>query len=184
MQLHSRTGINDYPSNLNTHTHQHTQLSFSALWWWWWWWWLFPRVWGFLENVQQFIPRLHFSFFLKWRLARTSLFLSLSLDQSTVAQQAETTVTECSLMSCLWAHFLIDSHTLPGQRHSQPTPTLLGQGCTCGYTEQVDSLVRSFSGTSTLNSDNLPWGKQKYTFIKVHTDDLLRGKWDDKQGYK
>ena len=29
----------------------------------WWWWWLFPRVWGFWENVWQFIPRLRFFFF-------------------------------------------------------------------------------------------------------------------------
>ena len=27
------------------------------------WWWLFPRVQGFWENVQQFIPRLRFLFF-------------------------------------------------------------------------------------------------------------------------
>ena len=35
-----------------------------------WLWWLFPRVRGFWENVRQFIPRLRFFFFLKWRLAR------------------------------------------------------------------------------------------------------------------
>ena len=35
----------------------------------WWQWWLFPRVQGFGENVRQFIPHLHFFFFLKWRLA-------------------------------------------------------------------------------------------------------------------
>ena len=51
---------------------------------------------GFLENVRQFIPRLRF-FFLKWRLARAHKFHSLGQDQSTVAQRAETTVTEFSL---------------------------------------------------------------------------------------
>ena len=35
----------------------------------------------------------------------------------------------CSLTSCVWARFLTGSHTMPGQRHSQPTPTWLGQGC-------------------------------------------------------
>ena len=35
------------------------------------------------------------------------------------------------LMSCVWARFLIDSHTLPGQWHSQPTPTSIDQGCMC-----------------------------------------------------
>ena len=70
-----------------------------------------------------------FLFFLKWRLACTNWFHSLGQDQSTVAQRAETTMTECSLTSYVWAHFLIDSHTLPWQWHSQPTPTLMGQGC-------------------------------------------------------
>ena len=50
-------------------------------------------------------------------------------DQSTVAQRAEMTVTECSLVSCVSARFLIGSNTMPGQRQSQPTPTLLSQRC-------------------------------------------------------
>ena len=37
-----------------------------------WWWWLFPRMWGFGENVQQFIPRLHF-FFLKVEISSRKL---------------------------------------------------------------------------------------------------------------
>ena len=41
-------------------------------------------------------------------------------DQSTVAQWAETTVAESSLTSCVWAHFLIGSHTVPGQQHGSP----------------------------------------------------------------
>ena len=64
-----------------------------------WWWWLFPRVRGFWENVRQFVPRQRF-FFFKWRLARANIH-SLGQDQSTVAQRAETTVTECSLTSCV-----------------------------------------------------------------------------------
>ena len=50
-------------------------------------------------------------------------------DQSTAAQRAETTVAECSLTSCVCVRFLIGSHTKPGQRHSQHTPTSLGHGC-------------------------------------------------------
>ena len=46
-----------------------------------------------------------------------------------VAQRAETTVAKCSLTNFLWACFRIGSHTMPGQRYSQPTPTSLGQGC-------------------------------------------------------
>ena len=33
------------------------------------------------------------------------------------------------LTSCVWACLRIGSHTMPWQRHSQPTPTSLGQGC-------------------------------------------------------
>ena len=68
-------------------------------------------------------PACAFFFFFQWRLAD-----SLGLDQSTVAQRAETTVIECSLTSCVRARFLIGSHTIPAQRQSQPTPTSLGQG--------------------------------------------------------
>ena len=70
-----------------------------------------------------------FSFFLKWRLAHTHKFHSSGQDQSTVAQPAEMTVAMCFLTSCKWAHFQIGSHTMPGQWHSQPILTSLGQGC-------------------------------------------------------
>ena len=54
----------------------------------------------------------------KVEISSHTQFHSLDQDQSTVAQQAETTVTKCSLMSCMWACFLIGSHTMPGQQHS------------------------------------------------------------------
>ena len=76
----------------------------------------------------QLIPHQCF-FFFKWRLTCANWFHSLGQDQSTVAQPAEKIVTECSLTRCIWARFLTDSHTLPGQRHSQPTPTSMGQRC-------------------------------------------------------
>ena len=44
-----------------------------------------------------------------------------------MAQRANTTVAECFLMYEFVS--LIGSHTMPGQRHSQTTPTSLGQGC-------------------------------------------------------
>ena len=89
---------------------------------------LFSRVRGFWENVRPFPACAFFNFlFFKWRLARAYYSHSLGQDQSTVAQRAVTTVTECSLTSCVWAHFLIGSHTMPRQQHSQPTPTSLGQ---------------------------------------------------------
>ena len=40
-------------------------------------------------------------------------------------------MAECSLTSCMPARFWIGSYTLPEQRHSQPTPTSLDQGCMC-----------------------------------------------------
>ena len=51
--------------------------------------------------------------------------------QSTMAQQAETTVAECSLRSCVWAHFLIGSHT----------------ACTA-HSDFVGSKVYAFSGVT------------------------------------
>ena len=41
------------------------------------------------------------AFFFKWRSAGAHQFLSLSQDQSTVAQRAEATVAERSLTSCM-----------------------------------------------------------------------------------
>ena len=64
--------------------------------------------------------------FLKWRLACANQFHFLHPVQSMVAQPAETTVVKCSLVGCVRG-----SHTLPGQPHSQPTPTSMGQGCMC-----------------------------------------------------
>ena len=61
------------------------------------------------------------TFFLKWRLAHANKFHSLGQDQSTVAQRAETTVTECSLThGCdIYSHefswgFVVELVTVPG----------------------------------------------------------------------
>ena len=75
----------------------------------------------FGEKVGPFILRL--------RLVRAHSFHSMGQDQSTVAQRVETTVAECSLTSYVLARFRIGSHIMPKQRHSQSTPTSLGQGC-------------------------------------------------------
>ena len=63
------------------------------------------RIWGERSTVHS-LPALFF-FFFKLRLARAHYFHSLGQDQSTVAQPTETTVTECSLTSCVWARFLM-----------------------------------------------------------------------------
>ena len=68
-----------------------------------------------------------FSFFFKVEInSRTLIPL---FRPGSVAQRAETTVTECSLTSCVRARFLTSSQTVPGQRHCQPTPISLGQRC-------------------------------------------------------
>ena len=65
-------------------------------------------------------------------------------------------MTECSLTSCMWARFLIGSHTMPAQRHSQPTPTSLGQRCmsvTCHphFWQNDRSLLRATAVTRGWN---------------------------------
>ena len=68
-------------------------------------------------------------FFFEVEISLCTLIPSLCQDESIVAQWAETTVAKCSLTSCVWSHFQIGSYNIPGQWHSQPTSTLLGQGC-------------------------------------------------------
>ena len=99
-------------------------------------------------------PALFFFFFLKCRLARTHLFRCLGQDQSTVAQRAETTVSECSSTSCLWARFLIGSHTMPAQRHSQPTPTSLGHGVCMFRCNLPPALWVEWPGSFTCHCGN------------------------------
>ena len=89
----------------------------------------FPTQKNFGRMFDISFPTCAFFFFFKWRLARVNEFHSLGQDQSTEAQRAEMAVTECSLPSSMQARFLIDYHALPGQRHSQPTPTSMGHGC-------------------------------------------------------
>ena len=72
-----------------------------------------------------FLACAFFIYIFKGRSSRAHKFHPLGQDQSTVAQRAETTVSECSLTSCAWARFPIGAQTMPGQRHSQPTPTSL-----------------------------------------------------------
>ena len=94
-------------------------------------WQLFPQVRGFWKNVWQLNPCLRFFFFF-WAQINLRTLIPLfrpGQDQSSVAQHTETTVTHCSLTTCMWAGFLIGSHTMPAQRHSQPTTTSLGQRC-------------------------------------------------------
>ena len=48
--------------------------------------------------------------FFKWRSAWAHQIHFLGQDQSTEAQWAEMTVADCSLFSCMWAHFPIGSN--------------------------------------------------------------------------
>ena len=90
----------------------------------------FPsRLRGFREFVRPFFPCLRFLLLVLVEIISHTLIPLLRQDQSTVAQRAKTTAAECSLMSCLLARFLIGCLIMSGQRHSQTTPTSLGQGC-------------------------------------------------------
>ena len=105
----------------------------------WLWWWFFSSLARIFEILRECSaihspPALLLLLLLsKWRIARAHSFHSSCQDQSTAAQRGETTVAECSLASCVWARFWICSHIMPGQRHSQPTPTSLGQRCIYVY---------------------------------------------------
>ena len=69
-------------------------------------------------------------------------------DQSTVAERAETTVAECFLTNCVRARFLIDSHTMPGQRHISRTPTSFPQAL---YSEDETHASQSVISESLMH---------------------------------
>ena len=85
-------------------------------------------------------------FFFKVDISLRKLTHSLGQDQSKVAQRTETKVTECSLTSCVWARFRIGSHTMPGQHHSQPTPTSLDQGYMRVYVQPATCTFCTMTG--------------------------------------
>ena len=84
----------------------------------------FPCLWGFGANVWPFVPCLHFFKVEIRSCTLIPLFMPGSVYSGSVSWDG------CGLPDkCVWAHFRIGSHTMPGQRHSQPTPTSLGPGC-------------------------------------------------------
>ena len=85
------------------------------------------KIWGECSTIHS--PPTPFFFFFKVEISARTLIPLLCQDKSTVAQRAETTVTECSSTSCALARFRRGFHPMPAQRHSQPTPTSLGPGC-------------------------------------------------------
>ena len=65
------------------------------------------------------------------------------------------TVTERFLTSCVWAVFLIGSHTMPGQWHSQPTLPSLGQRYICMFRCNLPStLLAEWPGYFTCYCSN------------------------------
>ena len=84
-----------------------------------------------------------------------------------MAQRVETPVAECSVTSCVKARFRIGSHTMPGQRHSQPTLTSMGQGCrrvTCHLHFWINDrgLLRATVVTRAWNGHRMRVSTQKY----------------------
>ena len=97
-------------------------------------WWLFPRLRVFEENVQPFIPCMHILFFFRGggeisSRTITSLFKfkqgSVHSGSATSDDSGRVFPDELRVRS-FPVRFLT---MMPGQRHSQPTPTWLGQGC-------------------------------------------------------
>ena len=76
-----------------------------------------------------FILFIYLLIYFKVEISSRISFALFDQRRSAVAQRAEATMAECSPTSCVRTRFLIGSQTMPGQRHSQPTPTSLGQGC-------------------------------------------------------
>ena len=135
----------------------------------------FSPVQGFLENVQLFIPCLHFfsSFFLSGdKLAHTNF----TLYARNSPQQAEMTVAKCTMTSCLWARFQIDSHGLDSSivspfrlgwikgvwvlRCNLP-PALMAESlgsftCYCGNKEMEQTPNKSQNTKLTLEKKILP----------------------------
>ena len=72
-----------------------------------------------------------------------------------MARRAETTAAECSLTSCVWVRFLIGSHTTPGQRHSQPTPTRWIEGACVLRWNLSPALLAQWPGSFTCHCGNM-----------------------------
>ena len=67
---------------------------------------------------------------------------------------SETTVTECSLTICVWARFLIGSHTLPGQRHSRPLRLRWVKGICVFRFNLPSALLAECPGSFTCHCGN------------------------------
>ena len=91
--------------------------------------WLFPRC----KSVIHSPPAFFFLFFLKSsgaQLAHTISFLYARIGPQWLSELRRLLPNVPRQVACelLSGSFRIGSHTMPGQRHSQPTPTSLGQG--------------------------------------------------------
>ena len=107
------------------------------------------------EDLVSHSPFAFFFFFKVEISLHAPIPFFLGQDQSTVAQQAEMTVDKHSLMSCVCACSLPDSHTMPGY-HSQPTPTLFQDRCSTGTQCSLSSsfpILQNFSPHQCLSGD-------------------------------
>ena len=98
----------------------------------------FPRVQGFLENVWLFVPCLHVFFKVEISLCTLiPLFGPVSVYSGSVSwDDCERAFADNLRVSS----FPDRSHTIPGQQHSQPTLTWMGQRCIC--CNQPPALLR------------------------------------------
>ena len=101
-------------------------------------------------------PTALFFFLFKVEISSRKLIPLFRPDQSTLAQRDETTVTDCSLASCVWARFLIDSHTLPEQRlDGSRVYASLGVTCHLHFWQNNRDFVRATAVTRGWNGHRI-----------------------------
>ena len=87
-------------------------------------------------------------------LACIHLFYSLHQNWSTVAQWAVMTVAKCSLVSCMQAHFLTGSLTIPGQWLSSPLQLRWVEGVCLFRCNLPHALLAKWPGSFTCHCSN------------------------------
>ena len=85
------------------------------------------------------------------------------------------TVAECSLTTCVWARFLIGSHTMPGQGHGQHTLNSLGVIDVCVFRCNLPpALLTEWPGSFTCHCGNT--GMERTPNKSQHTKLILEKK--------
>ena len=120
-----------------------------------WWCWLFPRVRKFWETVRYFIPRLRSFFSFEAEISSRTLS-PLFRPGSVHSGSASRDDCDRVFLDELRVSSLPDRfpHYIPGQQHSQPTPTSLGQGVRVFKCNLPPALLADRTGSVTCYCGN------------------------------